>query len=395
MAKSADRVFKRLRTRLKEGKNTMRKIILALMILMAAASLGAADTIYLRDGRTVRGTLLGFVNGRFVVRVETRYTTNSGAVLNNPDSPNRRDEGEIQYFRADEVERIEIEGRSLDDARFETRTVQVTLETNWIDSGIDIRRGELVRVNASGIIIIGGGTRIAPDGLRTTDPLSPLPRAPEGKLIGAIGDDRDSPILELGSSKEFTADRDGRLYLTPNRGSYTGARGSFDVQIRRERDLTALDNQEDRYPRDSSGRGRSRDRLPIDQIDRNRTPREVTINVAGTSQGTDTGIDVRAGDQITFSATGTIIAGQRVGQVGPEGATNTGFGAVVNSRPVPSAGVGALIAYIRMANGQLSQPYLIGSQLAGTVPADGRLILAINDDNYSDNSGSFSVRIRY
>jgi hypothetical protein len=48
-----------------------------------------------------------------------------------------------------------------------------------------------------------------------------------------------------------------------------------------------------------------------------------------------------------------------------------------------------------MANGQLSQPYLIGNQLAGTVPADGRLILAINDDNYSDNGGSFSVRIKY
>jgi hypothetical protein len=48
-----------------------------------------------------------------------------------------------------------------------------------------------------------------------------------------------------------------------------------------------------------------------------------------------------------------------------------------------------------MANGQLSQPYLVGSQLVGTVPVDGRLILAINDDNYGDNNGSFSVRIRY
>ena len=64
-------------------------------------------------------------------------------------------------------------------------------------------------------------------------------------------------------------------------------------------------------------------------------------------------------------------------------------------RPVPTAGVGALIAYIRMPNGQLSQAYLIGSNLTTTVPTDGRLILAINDDDYSDNSGSFSVRIRY
>src|SRR5437773_306474 len=147
----------------------MRKIILALFIVMAAASFAGADTIHLRDGRTINGTLLGFIDGRFVVRVEPRYAA--------------------------------------------------------------------------------------------------LPGAAEGMLIGAVGDDSRAPIMELGSSREFTADRRGRLYLTPNRGSYTDARGSFTVQIRRERDLTALDNQDDRHPRDSSARGRSRDRQPIDQID--------------------------------------------------------------------------------------------------------------------------------
>ena len=115
----------------------------------------------------------------------------------------------------------------------------------------------------------------------------------------------------------------------------------------------------------------------------------------GTSRGTDTGIDVRAGDPINITASGVITAGSRIGQVGPDGASSTGFGSVVNARPVPSAGVGALIAYIRMSNGQMSAAYLVGSQLSSTVPVDGRLILAINDDNYSDNSGSFSVRIRY
>ena len=104
-------------------------------------------------------------------------------------------------------------------------------------------------------------------------------------------------------------------------------------------------------------------------------------------------LDVRAGEPITISATGTIVAGSRVGQVGPDGANSTGLG--INARPVPSAGVGALIAYIRMANGQLSPPYLVGSNLSTSVPMDGRLILAVNDDNYNDNSGTFSVRIRY
>src|SRR5437588_12871880 len=106
----------------------MKKIILALAIVIAAVSLAAADTIYLRDGRTIHGTVLGFVNGRFVVRVDTGNSTA------NPDvnvSRNRNNEGQLQYFRPEEIDRVEIEGRSLDEGRFETRDVQVALESNW------------------------------------------------------------------------------------------------------------------------------------------------------------------------------------------------------------------------------------------------------------------------
>jgi len=362
----------------------MRKIILALTIVLLAASFAVADTIHLRDGRTINGTLLGFVNGRFVVRVEARYSTQPA----NPDSEiarRRVNEGEIQYFRPEEVDRIEIEGRSIEDTRMETSTVQVTLESNWIDSGINLRRNQRVQISASGLIT-AGRTRITPDGLRSTDPTSPLPNSAEGMLIGAVGDDRNAPILELGSSREFTADRAGRLYLTVNRGSYADARGSFTVQIKRDR---SGDSGGDLRP----GRIRSRNRDSGD--DRNRNQGEVTINVPGTSRGTDTGLDVRAGDPIYFTASGVVTAGSRVGQVGPDGATSTGFGSMVNARPLPSAGVGALIGYTRTSSGQTSAPFLIGSQLTGTVPTDGRLILLINDDNYGDNSGSFSVRIRY
>jgi hypothetical protein len=301
---------------------------------------------------------------------------------------NRANEGEIQYFSPNEVDRIEIDGRSFDDARFETKTVQVTLDPNWVDSGVDLRRGEHVQINATGIIT-AGRTRITPDGVQRTDPTAPLPNAKEGELIGSIGDDPRAPIIELGANREFIADRDGRLYLTANRGSYSDARGGFTVQIRSERDLNTAENQDDRYPR-NPGRARSRSRQPIDNV-----PREVTITVPGTSRGTDTGIDVRAGDPITITATGTVIAGRRIGQVGPEGARTSGLGSIIGTRPVPTAGAGALIAYIRMPDGQMSQAYLIGSQLSSTVPVDGRLILAINDDDYSDNGGSFTVRIRY
>lgn len=363
----------------------MRKIILALTIVLLAASFAVADTIYLKDGRSIHGTLLGFTNGRFVVQVEPRYASGSGSSIRNPGAGGQ---GEIQYFRPDEVDHIEIDGRSLDESRFETSTVQVGLESNWVDSGINLRRNERVQIEASGVIN-AGRARITPDGLRSTDPNSPLPNAAEGMLIGAVGDDRNAPILELGSKREFTTEREGRLYLTANRSSFSDARGTFTVLIKRERGVDS--GNVDRRP----GRGRSRDRQSNGDFGSNRTGREITINVPATSRGTDSGIDVRAGDPIQISGSGTITAGSRVGQVGPDGGSATGFGSVVNARPVPNAGVGALIAYIRQSNGQMSAAYLVGSQLNSTVPVDGRLILAINDDNYNDNSGSFSVRIRY
>jgi hypothetical protein len=369
----------------------MRKIILALAITLLAANFVAADTIYLRDGRQVHGTLLGFISGRFVVRVNRRYQTGGGAPVRNPGTG---DEGELQYFRPADVERIEIEGRSLDEMRFESSTVQVPLESNWIDTGVDLRRNERVQITATGLIM-AGRSRITPDGLRSTDPNAPLPRSAEGMLIGAIGDDRNAPIMELGATKEFTADRDGRLYLTANRGSYSDARGNFSVQIRSERDLTALDNGDGTTGRrpNRPGVGRTRDRQSGEGTGR-RGPREITIEVPGTSRGTDSGLDVRAGDQITFTASGSIVAGRNIGSVGPEGGRVTGFGSIVGTKPVPSAGPGALIAYLRLADGQASSAFLIGNQLTYTATADGRLYLGINDDNYSDNSGSFSVVIR-
>jgi hypothetical protein len=366
----------------------MKKFLLASLFIIATAGLAFADTIYLRDGRTIQGTLLGFINGRFVVRVEPRYSTTPNATTDPNIARSRRNEGDIQYFRPEEIDRVEIEGRSLDDTRYVTRNVQVSLDSNWVDSGVFVRRGERVQVSATGVITVGRA-RISPDGLPRTDSTAPLPNANEGKLIGAIGNDATAPIIELGSSREFTADRNGRLFLTANRGSYTDAHGAFDVQVRRERSLNARDVDEA-----GSGGIRSRNRdygRPADQY----RGGERTVEVPGNSRGTDAGIDVRAGDQITFSASGTVVAGQRAGSVGPEGKSSSGFGGIISARPVPSAGVGALIGYIRMSDGQAGQAFFIGTQLTYTVPADGRLYLAINDDNYNDNSGSFTVRIRY
>jgi hypothetical protein len=394
----------------------MRKIILALVITIMAATFATADTVYLRDGRTVRGTVLGFTNGRFAVRLTAAVTPPT--VMQTPaQSANTQriagEIGDIVFIRTRDIERVEIDGRSLDDARYLTRTVQVELGANWVDTGIDLRRGERVQVNASGTIV-AGRTRITPGGLRTTDPNAPLPRAAEGVLIGAVGNDPNSPIIEIGLNREFMADNDGRLYLTANRSSYTDARGAFTAQIRREINFNQRagnrrnnDNNSDddafddlfgtgdtsSNPAPVRRRGNRDNGFPSDRG--TRTPREINISVPGDSRGTDTGIDLRSGDNVTISATGSVTAGRRAGVVSPDGGRATGFGSIAGTYPVPGIGVGALIGYIRLPNGQMTPPFALGSQRSFTAQSDGRLFLLINDDNYSDNSGSFDVRIVY
>jgi hypothetical protein len=386
----------------------MKKIILALLCVIVCAPVALADTIYLRDGRTVRGTVLGFIGGRFAVRVATGTGTAGGTTTGAAN-----EQGEVQFFRPNQIERVEIEGRSLDEARFSSSTVEVGLASNWIDSGVDLRRGERVSVKATGTIV-AGRSRITPGGLRSTDPTAPLPRAAEGVLIGAIGNEPDSPVIEIGIGRDFVADRDGRLYLTANRGTYSDARGAYTVQIRTERDLTPrrrdnaaarnnnddVENDDDLFGTRRTSPAPVRSRIPggdnRDTGDAGRVgaPREVSVNVSGTARDMDSGIDLRAGEQVTIAASGTVIAGRRIGEVGPQGGRATGFGAIIGTRPVPTAGPGALIGFIRASNGQISQPFLIGNQLTFNAQTDGRLILAINDDDYSDNGGNFAVRIR-
>ncbi len=386
----------------------MRKLILALVITIMAATLAAADTITLHDGRTVRGQVLGFVNGRFAVRLTANLdpptTMQTESQSNRTGFTGSGEVGDVLFIHPRSIQRIDIDGRSLADARYVMRNVRVVLGPNWVDTGLDLQRGETVRIRANGAIVVGD-RRIPPAGTGSTDPYAPLPRASEGTLIGVIGEDLNSPIIEIGADREFTTDREGRLYLTANRNSFSDARGAFNARVFRDIRIVqqAAGNRDDyddvfEMPTQGQpGRVRRRDRpggggggQPQPPLPSG--PQEWTVSVPGNSRGVDTSVDVRTGDILNITATGNIVAGRRVGEVSPDG-QRTGFGALLGTRPVPSAGVGALIGYIRLTNGQITQPFIVGSQQSITAPADGRLFLLVNDDDYSDNSGSFTVRI--
>jgi hypothetical protein len=98
----------------------------------------------------------------------------------------------------------------------------------------------------------------------------------------------------------------------------------------------------------------------------------------------DTGITLKSGDMVTFRTTGQVNFGESAGQTaGPDGNP----AAHSASYPISALPAGTLIG--RVGN---SAPFGIGSNAAPIrMPAQGRLLLGVNDNEVNDNSGYFSV----
>jgi PA-IL-like protein len=108
-----------------------------------------------------------------------------------------------------------------------------------------------------------------------------------------------------------------------------------------------------------------------------------TIRVAANQAWTDTGITVNQGDRVAFQASGEIAYGRSAGQTAtPDGGPDRRA-----QYPVPSVPVGALIG--KVGN---SAPFGIGTQTQPLpMPASGRLMLGVNDNELADNSGAYTV----
>ena len=112
-----------------------------------------------------------------------------------------------------------------------------------------------------------------------------------------------------------------------------------------------------------------------------------TVQVDPRQRWTDSGIDVRAGEMITFNASGSIT--MRSNDAGdtasPAGSTR---GRTAPDAPIKGALAGALIA--RIDN---SGVMLIGDRGSVRMPVSGRLYFGVNDDELRDNSGGFTVAV--
>lgn len=114
-----------------------------------------------------------------------------------------------------------------------TVTVDVVGKRDWTSTGLIVKRGDRIRITANGTVILdpASGRSTGPEGITDlSDAKKLVPDQPTGALIGVIGADNDDFIF-IGKASEFSAARDGLLFLSVNEGNLSDNTGTYKAVI--------------------------------------------------------------------------------------------------------------------------------------------------------------------
>jgi hypothetical protein len=249
-------------------KRFLSSLLTTLLILCLSVPL-LADTIHLKDGSVIRGQVIGFRDQQFTVLVGqgsrgrrsqiTIYMedvesiefeavnaslpadTNTGSTTSNttrpqPSRPAPTDNS--QGGASVPTQPVNRPPTTSSPAFFQinTRVRGDNTANGWTNTGLVVRRGQRLRISATGRVTLGEGVgRVStPAGLPTLPDRDKLMRTEAtGGLIAVIGDDNDEFIF-IGRNREFTAQRDGVLFLGVNEGNLNDNTGAYDAVIEAE-----------------------------------------------------------------------------------------------------------------------------------------------------------------
>lgn len=263
-------------------KKFLNSIVALLLVLALSAATAFADTIRLKDGSVIRGQVVGFNNQQFTVVIgegsrgrrsqitiwmedveSIEFDSARNAALGLPGSDNSGQTSRpvstsstptrppVQQPRpsttttpqttrpdpdetASQPASAPASNQSATFFQVNTRVRGDNTANGWTNSGLVVRRGQRLRINATGRVMLGGGRISTPTGVTGIQDNEKLMRSyPTGGLIAVIGDDNDDFIF-VGQRREFIAQRDGVLFLGVNEGNLNDNTGAYDVIIEAE-----------------------------------------------------------------------------------------------------------------------------------------------------------------
>lgn len=233
------------------------------LLVLALATLALADTIRLKDGSVIKGKIVGFVGGKFVVTVgegarrrELKYLAadvesvkfdepdaapqlsvpaNRTVVYNEPaDKPAAAPTQKI-YKKVDPVpensSRVKEPGEGVKPIEWRVKVLADNTANGWTNTGWVVKKGQKIRISGEGRVSLGRGQSSTPSGLSSLeDNMKLLKNVPTGALVAVIGDDNND-FIYIGAEREFTATRDGALFLGINEGNIDDNSGAYDVKV--------------------------------------------------------------------------------------------------------------------------------------------------------------------
>jgi len=253
-------------------KKVFFRSLLMVALVLGVSLIAFADTIRLKNGSVIRGQIVSFKNEQFTIVVgggtrgrTTRITVymedvesiefeaagnisnstgpNDDATNNNqpPYQPptNTQPTNQPANNQPANNQPTYTPPTSNNQAppTFFTVNVRVRADNTsngWTNTGLVVRRGQRLRITASGRVNLGNNRFATPDGLPNIPDRDKLMRnQPTGGLIAVIGDDNDDFIF-VGRSRDFVAQRDGVLFLGVNEGNLSDNSGLFEIVIEAE-----------------------------------------------------------------------------------------------------------------------------------------------------------------
>ena len=227
----------------------------ALAIVLCLGFSAFADTVRLKDGSVVKGRVVGFKDGQFVISVgegsrqrqmsfyqdevsaiefETSSVPNSTVAIQPQNPPQIVTTTNIKNNGGNSSTPQTVNAsitKNPAPIRLNTKVLADNTSNGWTNTGWVVKKGQRIRITGAGRISLGNGRYTTPSGVASIPDGEKLMKAkPTGGMIAVIGDDNND-FLFVGSSIEFTATRDGALFLGINEGYLDDNSGSYDVNI--------------------------------------------------------------------------------------------------------------------------------------------------------------------
>ena len=241
------------------------RLLLALALVFSTAAPLLADTIRLKDGSVIRGQVIGFKDQQFTILIggnargrrgqttvyvedveSIEFDANASSTTSTEEMTAQNNPPAVRPSNSNnQSDSINSNPRTIDTQPVSSSapptffTIKVGVRADaanngWTNSGLVVRKGQRLRISASGRISLGRGRFSGPGGDRLLNDSDKLMRnEATGALIAVIGDDNDDFIL-IGPRREFVAQRDGVLFLGVNEGDLADNTGSYDIVIEAE-----------------------------------------------------------------------------------------------------------------------------------------------------------------